>query len=187
MLKKSAGVVLAGAVAAAMVCASAAPFAVAQQSAVAAATPGGDATAILKAGDVGGKMPDQVFFRAQSASVQMRNAGGLKFADGMYVLAALVDTSGYSSSIQQKYQGYLIAEVPLEIEGQKLPSGEYGVGFIANNQFVVMDVGAHDLLNVKSTRDDRLKRAMPLQVTQGQEPDSYRLYFGRNYVTLKRR
>ena len=60
-------------------------------------------------------MPAQVFFRGQSATVQMRNSGGIRYADGMFTIMALVDTSGYSSGIQQKYQAYLITEVPLQV------------------------------------------------------------------------
>ena len=63
-------------------------------------------------------VPATVFFRGQVASVQARNAGGVKLADGMFVLCALVDTSGYSTAVQQKYQGYFITEVALDINGQ---------------------------------------------------------------------
>src|ERR1700744_651810 len=60
---------------------------------------------ILKAPDMANLMPATVFFRGQVASVQARNSGGVKLADGMLVLCALVDTSGYSTAVQQKYQG----------------------------------------------------------------------------------
>jgi hypothetical protein len=50
---------------------------------------------ILKANDITTKIfPDKVFFRGQVATVQMRNAGGVHFADDLYVLAGLVDISG---------------------------------------------------------------------------------------------
>ncbi len=142
--------------------------------------------AVLKPADLAGKVPDQVFFRGQSATVQMRNSGGIRFADGMLVLAALVDTSGYSSGIQQKYQGYLIAEVPLQIEGHRLPPGEYGFGFVAGDVFLVMDIGAHDQLTAKSTRDTQLRHATPLQLIAAPDVKGYRLYSGRTYVTLTR-
>ena len=139
---------------------------------------------VLKATDLGGLFPGQVFFRGQSASVQLRNSGGVRYDDGMLTMAALVDTSGYSSNVQQKYQGYLISEVPLVIGGKKLPAGEYGVGFIEGNTFLVMDVGAHDLLKTGSTHDAELRRPTPLQIIAAPEAGQYRLYFGRNYVTL---
>jgi len=46
------------------------------------------------------------------------------------VLAGLVDTSGYSTGVASKYQGYLITEVPLKIGGKRLPAGAYGFGFL---------------------------------------------------------
>ena len=105
----------------------------------------------LKASDMSGKIfPDKVFFRGQVAPVQMRNTGGIHFADDMYVLIGLVDNSGYSSDIRQKYQAYFISEVPLEVGGQKLSAGAYGVGFLKDNKFVVMDLGAHGSANARS-------------------------------------
>jgi hypothetical protein len=145
---------------------------------------------ILKAADLGTLMPDQVFFRGQSATVQMRNSGGIRYTDGMLTLMALVDTSGYSSGIQQKYQAYLITEVPLQLgdgaDAPKLAPGAYGVGFIQNDRFIVMDLGAHDLLNVASHHDAELHRPMPLQVLPASAPGTYRFYEGRSFVALRR-
>jgi len=52
--------------------------------------------------------PNSFFFAGQSAAVQMRNAVGLKNSAGKLALAGLVDTSGYSTAIAEKYQGFLI-------------------------------------------------------------------------------
>ena len=41
----------------------------------------------------------------------------------------LVDTSGYASDVQAKYQGLLITEVKLDLQGTELPPGQYGFGF----------------------------------------------------------
>lgn len=148
------------------------------------------AAGILKPADMTDLMPAQVFFRGQSATVQMRNSGGIRYADGMFTLLALVDTSGYSSGIQQRYQAYLITEVPLKVgddaAGHSLPPGAYGVGFIQNNRFIVMDLGAHELKNAGSQHDSELHRAMPLQILDGSKPGAYRLYEGRDYVTIER-
>jgi hypothetical protein len=151
-----------------------------------AASSGGSTASILKAPDMEKLMPATVFFRGQVASVQARNSGGIKLPDGMFVEAALVDTSGYSTGIQQKYQAYLITEVILDINGQTLKPGAYGVGFIEGNRFVVMDLGAHDLFTVGSKSDAGLKRPMPLQVLADATPNQYRLYINRNYVVLSR-
>ncbi len=140
---------------------------------------------ILKPADTEKLLPQSVFYRGQSATTQARNSGGVKFADGYFVLASLVDTSGYSTAVAAKYQAYFINEVPIKIGGQKLAVGAYGIGFIAGNKFVVTDLGAHDVFTISSTTDSDLKRPMPLQVL----PDparGFRLYAGRQYVVFVR-
>lgn len=131
-------------------------------------------------------LPAAVFFRGQSASTQLRNSGGIRFDDGFYVLVTLVDTSGYSTGVQAKYQAYLLTEVALNINGKNLPAGAYGVGFIADNKFNVLDIGAHELFTVDSVRDMDLKRPTPLQVLPTPAAHHYRLYDGRSYVTISR-
>ncbi len=140
---------------------------------------------IVHAADAAKLLPGQVFFRGQSAPLQARNSGGIKFSDGMYVLAALVDSSGYSTAIQQKYQAYLLAEVAIEINGHPLPAGAYGIGFVSG-QLDVMDIGNHPLFSVTATRDDALKRPTPLQVLADGAAGKYRLYEGRDYVVISR-
>jgi hypothetical protein len=156
----------------------------AQDQAPAAATAGKES--VLNSGEVGDKLfPDKVFFRGQSATVQGRNSGGVRYADGFLVLAALVDNSGYSTGIKEKYQGFLITEVPIEIGGQALKPGQYGFGFVDGNNFVLMDVGAHDLVKAKSTKDTEMKRPVPLQVVASGD-GKYRLYRGRDWVEFRR-
>lgn len=141
---------------------------------------------VLKAADVTKLFPDKVYFRGQVATAQMRNAGGVHYADDFLVLAALVDSSGYSSGIKEKYQAYLITDVPIEIAGQTLKPGAYGCGFIDNNKFVVMDLGANDLFQVTSTKDTEIKRPIPLQFLATSDPGKYRFYHGRDYVEFHR-
>lgn len=144
----------------------------------------GSAT-VLKAADMQKLMPTTVFYRGQTATTQLRNSGGIKFADGYYVLASLVDTSGYSTGVAAKYQAYLIAEVPIKIGGHNLAAGAYGIGFIANDKFVVTDLGAHDVFTVSSSNDSEIKRPMPLEFLASGNA-GYRLYAGRKYVTVTR-
>src|ERR1035438_282007 len=140
---------------------------------------------VLKPAETQKLLPASVYYKAQSASTQLRNSGGVKFADGYYVLSTLVDTSGYSSDVQAKYQAYFITEVPIRIGGENLPAGVYGVGFVTGGKFVVTDVGAHDLLTVESTTDNGLKRPLPLQV-MADPAGGFRLYAGRKYVVFSR-
>jgi hypothetical protein len=116
---------------------------------------------LLKPADTQKLLPASVYYRGQSAPTQLRNSGGVKFADGSFVLATLVDNSGYASDVQAKYQAYFITEVPLKVGGQNLPAGIYGVGFIADSKMVVTDVGGHDVLTVATGDDAGLKRPTP--------------------------
>ena len=138
---------------------------------------------VLKAADVQKLLPDAVWYKGQSAPAQKRNSGGVKTADGYFVLATLVDNSGYASDVAAKYQAYFVAEVPLKLGGQSLPAGVYGVGFIGDNKFVVTDIGAHDVFTVPSSSDEEMKRPTPLQVTTD-SGGGFRLYAGRRYVTF---
>ena len=98
-------------------------------------------------------------------------------------MAGLVDTSGYSTDVVEKYQGFLITEVKLNIEGSELSPGEYGFGFNKQGKFTVMDVGNNDLLSVSSHLDESLHRPVPLKIIAGQ--GSYQLYAGKQWVSLK--
>jgi hypothetical protein len=143
--------------------------------------------AALKAADITAKLfPKRVFFRGQSAPVQFRNTGGVRFGDDFYILAGMVDNSGYSTSIREKYQAYLLNEVTLEIGGQTLKPGAYGFGFLGGGKFVVMDIGANDVLNGTSQRDAELKRPVPLQVVVSSTAGSYR-HAGRIFNCARRR
>jgi hypothetical protein len=127
-------------------------------------------------------LPATVFFRGQSAPIQARNSSGVQFNKDTLLLVTLVDTAGYSSSVQEKYQAYLITETALDIEGHRLPPGAYGCGFVAGSSFVVMDIGGHDLFSIHSTKDATLHRPTPLQVLPAPEGTGYRLYAGRDYI-----
>ncbi len=157
------------------------------QTTLAGISPAKDKEVALKAADITAKLfPEKVFFRGQNAPVQFRNTGGVRFADDFYVLAGLVDNSGYSTSIREKYQAYLLNEVTLEIGGQILKPGAYGFGYLGGGKFVVMDIGANDVLNGTSQRDAELKRPVPLQVVASSTAGSYRMYAGRDYFEFRR-
>jgi hypothetical protein len=146
--------------------------------------PGTVTPKVLTASEAGKLLPDAVFFRGQSAPIQARNSGGVQFAKDAFLLVTLVDTAGYSSSVQEKYQAYLITETPINIEGHRLEPGAYGCGFVSANAFVVMDIGSHDLFSVRSSKDAALRRPTPLQVLASPGGAGYRLYVGRDYVNF---
>lgn len=148
-----------------------------------AATAQQTAKHVLTTDELKKAVPTEYFFRGQKAPVQVRNAVGFQAADGKMMLAALVDASGYSTSIQQKYQGMLITEVKLNIGGSTLGPGQYGFGFTADGKFVVMDVGNNDVLSTSYETDQALKRAVPLKLVESD--GGYKLYAGKKWVEIK--
>ncbi|HEX6465945.1 MAG TPA: hypothetical protein VFZ99_01495 [Terriglobales bacterium] len=156
---------------------SATPASASRGSAASPVAPG-----LLSMGELKKVLPATVFFRGQSAPVQLRNAGGIRFQDGRLLLAALVDNSGYSTRVAAKYQGYLIVEDKIKVGDQELAPGAYGFGFVAQDQLVVQDIGAHDVLTTTFQTDSQLPRPTPLRIAQ--TGGEYRLYSGRKYVTI---
>jgi len=139
---------------------------------------------VLTATEAAKLLPGAVFFRGQSAPIQARNSGGVQFGKEAFLLISLVDTAGYSSSVQEKYQAYLITETAIDVENRRLEPGAYGCGFLSENKFVVMDIGGHDLFSVRSSRDADLRRPTPLQVLPSPGGGGYRLYVGREFVNF---
>jgi hypothetical protein len=128
-------------------------------------------------------VPAEYFFRGQKAPVQVRNAVGFQLADGKMMLAALVDASGYSTAIQQKYQGMLITEAKLNVGGSELSPGEYGFGFTADGKVVVMDVANNDVLSAPAQNDSAVQHAVPLKLVE--DGAGYKLYAGKRWVAIK--
>jgi hypothetical protein len=137
---------------------------------------------LLNSDEITKVVPAEFFFRGQKATVQLRNATGFQTANGMVTFGALVDASGYSSSIQEKYQGMLITESKLNVGGSELAPGEYGFGF-TKDKFVVMNVASEDVLSVPYSTDAELKRAVPLKMVE--DGAGYKFYAGKKWVAVK--
>jgi len=140
------------------------------------------AKGVLPAAELKQLVPRDFFFAGKTAAVQLRNSAGVRFANGKLMLAALVDTTGYSSALEEKYQGLFIAETSLHIEGAALKPGAYGFGF-RKGKFIVMDVAANEELSVTAQTDDKVKPVMPLKIVE--QGGGYRLYAGKSFVTVK--
>ena len=138
---------------------------------------------ILSSDELRKVVPTEYFFRSQKAPVQLRNAVGFQLADTKMMLAALVDASGYSTSIQQKYQGMLITESKLNIGGSSLPPGQYGFGFAADGKFNVMDVANNDVLSASYQTDQGLQRPVPLKLVE--DGEGYKLYAGKKWIAMR--
>lgn len=150
-----------------------------------AATAQTAAPGILGAAQAGKLLPSSVYFAGQNATTQLRNSAGVRFADGQLTLAVLVDSSGYSTSVKQRYQGYLLTGAPIDFGGHRVPAGAYGMG-IVQGRLYVMDIGNHNLIQATATHDAQMHRPVPLQIVAGGTPGTYRLCFGRECVNFHR-
>ena len=140
---------------------------------------------VLKMAELEKLLPPSVYFQGQSATVQVRNSGGVRFPSGEVMLAVKVDTGGYSTAVKERYQDYLITETTLRIgDGElakTLAPGAYGIGFVSEG-LLVMDIGGHTLFTLPTLTDKDLRRPSPLQVMAAGA--SFRLYSGRTYIAF---
>ncbi len=109
-------------------------------------------------------VPANYFFAGQTASTQVRNSGAVRFGKDRYLVIALVDTSGYSSAVAQKYQGLLITQVAFQVDGKTVPPGSYGFGIPSPERFNILDINADELAGGPTTALASGQRAVPLQV-----------------------
>lgn len=125
--------------------------------------------------------PTSFYFEGQSAPTQMRNAAAVRFGEKRHVIAGLVDTSGYSTEIAAKYQGFFITDSRIRVGGRELPTGAYGFGF-RDETFNVFDVGGNPVMSAAARSDKALSRPRPL--TMMKNGNEIRLYAGRVYVVI---
>ena len=131
---------------------------------------------------VGQVVPAAFYFQGQSAPTQMRNASAMRFGEDRYVIAGLVDTSGYSADVRAKYEGFLIVDLPVTINGQELGVGAYGFGFSSDGKLNVMNIAGEQILSVATTKDNALRRPRPLMLVEA--GNEVRFYSGKDYVVI---
>ena len=139
---------------------------------------------VLEGAELERVVPQGFYFEGQSGATQMRNAAAAQFGPRRFVVAGLVDTSGYSSDVQAKYQGFIVTDSPVRVGGTLLPTGAYGFGFAAGGWLHVMDVSGRRVLSVRAREDERLQRPRPLMMTDVR--NGVRLYAGRSFVVISR-
>ena len=140
-----------------------------------------ESATILSGPELNRVVPDSFYYEGQSAPTQRRNTAAVRFGTKRFVIAGLVDTSGYSTEIQAKYQGFFITDSRITVGGSELGAGAYGFGF-SEDKLNIFDVGGGALLSVGITKDSALKRPRPLQMTKA--ADGIRLYSGRSYAVI---
>jgi hypothetical protein len=127
-------------------------------------------------------VPEAYFFRGMSATTQLRNSAAVHYADDFYVLAGLVDTSGYSSDVKAKYNGFFITEKTLKFGGSTLPPGQYGMGYTPEGKFHILNVAGDEVLVADIVVDEKLARPQPLKIVL--DGATAKLYLGKKYVSF---
>lgn len=138
--------------------------------------------AVVPGADLKKIVPDSFFFRGLSATTQLRNAAAVHYPDDFYVIAGLVDTSGYSSDVKAKYNGLFITEKKLAFGGSTLIPGQYGMGYTADGKFHILNVAGDELLVADITLDDKVPHPVPLKIVV--DGSNVKLYLGKKFVTF---
>lgn len=135
-------------------------------------------------------VPNDFYVEGNRIPVEKRNAALLKTPAGARLVLALIDTTGYSSQIQQKYIGMLITEGTVSVGGVSLSVGSYGFGLekpaasTADAKFFVYNQAGEKVGDGAAKRDKAVKQPKPLSVVLNKEGGA-RLYLGRYFLELK--
>jgi hypothetical protein len=136
-------------------------------------------------------MPKDFYLEGNAIPTQKRNAAFLKTPAGTHALFALIDTTGYSSQIRQKYEGMLITEGKLSVCGKSVAVGSYGFGLekpaatsSENAKFNLYNLAGEKVLECAAKKDTEVKQPSPLHVVVGKGGPA-KLYLGRYWLELK--
>jgi len=149
----------------------AASFALAQQS-----------FTVLTGAELTRVVPPGFYFQGLNAPTQMRNAAAARLGEKRYIVAGLVDTTGYAADVRAKYEGFFITDSPIKINGADLAVGAYGFGFSDDGKMQILDLAGNTVLAVSTAKDTELKRPRPLMMTASAA--GLRFYSGKDYVTI---
>jgi hypothetical protein len=141
-----------------------------------------DGAKILTGADLSRVVPPGFYFQGLTAPTQMRNSAAARFGTSRYVIAGLVDTSGYAADVRAKYEGFLITDSPIYINKTDLGVGAYGFGFTRDGKLNILDLAGNEILSVSTTKDTQLKRPRPLMMTKS--GNEIRLYSGKDYAVI---
>src|SRR6267378_8712037 len=117
-----------------------------------------DSVTVLAGAELTRVVPPGFYFQGLSAPTQMRNSAAARFGTKRFVVAGLVDTSGYAADVRAKYEGFFITDSPIAINGTNLGTGAYGFGFSNDGKMQIMDLAGNQILSIKTAKDNELKR-----------------------------
>jgi hypothetical protein len=135
-------------------------------------------------------LPKDFYLETNAIPTEKRNAALLETSGGAQIILALLDTSGYTSQVQEKYLGMLITETPLSVCGHTIGVGSYGFGLkhpmgesSAPGEFMLYNQAGHRVASCSASKDMKLAHPTPLAVKAA--GDGAEVYLGRYLVKLK--
>lgn len=135
-------------------------------------------------------VPKDFYLEGNAIPTEKRNAALLKNPAGARVVLALIDTSGYSSQIREKYIGMIIAEGKVSVCGNPLSVGSYGFGLDRpspsaneNVKFNLYNQAGEKIAECSAKKDLQLQQPRPLQIILSKDKAA-RLYLGRYSLDL---
>jgi hypothetical protein len=138
-----------------------------------------------------GAIVPNFYIEGNAIPVEKRNGVMLKDPAGKRLIFGLLDTSGYSMDVQQKYLGLATVERKVSLGTAEVPVGAFGLGLQkaaapseAAAKLIVYDVAGQKVSEGMAQYDAKLAQPVPLQVVI-QKDQAPRLYFGRYFVELK--
>jgi hypothetical protein len=138
---------------------------------------------ILTGTDLTRVVPPGFYFQGLTAPTQMRNSAAARFGSNRFVIAGMVDTSGYAADVRAKYEGFLITDSAITINGSRLGVGAYGFGFSNDGKLTILDLAGNEILSVSTTKDSTMRRPRPLMMMKS--GNEIRLYSGREYAVIE--
>lgn len=136
-------------------------------------------------------VPKDFYLEGNAIPTQKRNAALLKTPTGARILFARIDTTGYSSQIQQKYEGMIISEGKVTLCGQAIGIGSYGFGFTKpaatsseEAKFFIYDQAGGKVAECVLKKDAELKQPKPLQAVVAKGAPT-KLYLGKNWLEVE--
>jgi hypothetical protein len=136
-------------------------------------------------------IPNDFYLEGNRIPVEKRNAALLKIPAGARLLLALLDTTGYSSQIKQKYAGMVITEGTVSVCSVSLSVGSYGFGLekpaatsSEDAKFFLYNQAGEKVGDCGAKKDKAVKQPKPLNVVLSKEAGA-RLYLGRYFLELK--
>jgi len=142
-----------------------------------------DQATILTGTDLSRVVPPGFYFQGLTAPTQMRNSAAARFGASRYLIAGLVDTSGYAAEVRARYEGFLITDSAITINGSELGTGAYGFGFSNDGKLNVLDLAGKEILSVTTSKDSHMNRPRPLMMIKS--GNGVRLYRGKDYALIE--